>query len=150
VLVSSSIIEIRDEDFLQSIEYRGKRYEDVLDELQRIMHKRGWNITRRVIKFVLDRLGLPEVDFLPDSELSKDEGADLSELLGNVKELTGIETEISEEISAEGEGNLNFNFHSENIPKEAPSEVGNGKFKESEFDWEEAPSVGSSSNRLSP
>jgi len=145
ILVSSNIIKIRDKDFLQSIEYSGKKYEDVLDELQRIMHKRGWEITRRVIKFVLDRLGLPEVDYFPDGELSQDETADLSELLDSVKERTGLQTE---EISAEIEENVKFQFHAENIPKEAPSPRRNDS-KESNFDWEEAPSVGSSSDGVS-
>lgn len=148
VLVSSSIIEIRDADFLQSIEYTRKRYEDVLDEIQRIMHKRGWDITRRVIKYVLDRLGLPEVDYFPDGELSLDEGADLSKLIDSVKELTGVKIEEAEEFSAEGEGNLNFKFHAENIPKEAPSPR-QDESKESNFDWEEAASVGSSSDGVS-
>jgi hypothetical protein len=145
VLVSSNIIEIRDEDFLKSIEYSGRQYEDVLDEIQRIMHKRGWDITRRVIKYVLDRLGLPEVDYFPEGELSQEESADLSELLDNVKELTGLQIE---EISAESDEHLKFRFHAENIPKEARSSRRNDS-KESNFDWEETPSVGSSSDGVS-
>jgi hypothetical protein len=148
VLVSSSIIEILDADFLQSIEYTRKRYEDVLDEIQRIMHKRGWDITRRVIKYVLDRLGLPEVDYFPDGELGQEEDADLSEMLDSVKELTGLKTEAAQEAYAEGEGNLNFKFHAENIPKEVSSPR-QDESKESNFDWEEAPSVGSSSDGVS-
>ncbi|MGD9381982.1 MAG: hypothetical protein PVI03_06010 [Candidatus Thorarchaeota archaeon] len=143
VLFSSSIIEIRDADFLQSIEYTGKRYEDVLDEIQRILAKRGLDITRRVIKYVLDRLGLPEVDYYPDSELSQDEGADLSKLLDSVKGLTGVKIEGAEESSAESGGDLTFIFHAENIPKETPYEQRNDESKESTFDWEEAPSIGS-------
>ncbi|MFW9802578.1 MAG: hypothetical protein ACFFFC_08005 [Candidatus Thorarchaeota archaeon] len=140
--MSSSIIEIRDEDFLQSIEYSGKKYEAVLDEIQRIMQKRGWEITRRVIKYVLDRLGLPEVEDFPSGELSADEGEDLSEMIDGIKELAGVKSEVSEEPPNVAADDLNFKFHAENIPKEAPEQ--NGKPKESDFDWDEAPPVGSS------
>ncbi|MHA2301734.1 MAG: hypothetical protein ACXACD_12345 [Candidatus Thorarchaeota archaeon] len=149
VLVSTSIIEIRDEDYLKSIEYSGKKYEDVLDEIQRIMHTRGWDITRRVIKFVLDRLGLPEVDHFPSGELTQEEGADLSEMLDSVRELTGLKTEAMQETSAESEGNLTFNFHAKNIPKEATSPRRDDESKDSSIDWEDAPSVGSSSDGVS-
>ena len=142
VLVSSNIIEIRDNDFLQSIEYCGKKYEELLDEIQRIMYKRGWEITRRVIKYVLDRLGLPEVEYFPSGELSADEGGNLSEMIDSIKELTGVKAEVSEDPPKLSADDLNFKFHAENIPKEAPER--NGKLKESDFDWEEAPPVGSS------
>jgi hypothetical protein len=142
VLVSSNIIEIREDDFLQSIEYSEKKYEEVLDEIQRIMHKRGWDITRRVIKYVLDRLGLPEVDYFPAGELSRDEDADLSEMIESMKKLTGVPTETSDKASVGSEEHISFKFHAENIPKETPER--NEKSKDSSFDWEEAPSVGSS------
>ncbi len=140
VLVSSNIIEIRDEDFLQSIEYNGKRYEDLRDEIQGTVHKRGWGVTGRVIKYVLDRLGMREVDCFPDGELSQDRPRDLSELNDSVKEHAGAK---AEEISAEGDGNLTFNFHAENILKGAASPEANDESEESNFDWEGAPSVGS-------
>ncbi|MFX1544174.1 MAG: hypothetical protein ACFFCR_14295 [Promethearchaeota archaeon] len=143
VLVSSNIIEIRDNDYLQSIEYSGKKYEDVLDEIQRIMHNRGWEITKRVIKFVLDRLGLPEVEYFPPGELSANEDTGLSEMIDSIKELTGLEAEEAKALAAEGEKDLNFKFHAENVPKEEPSSQRNHQSKDSSFDWEEAPSVGS-------
>jgi hypothetical protein len=141
VLISSNIIEIRDDDYLQSIEYSGKKYEDVLDDIRRIMATRGLETTARVIKYVLDRLGLPEVECFPSGELSADESTDLSEMIDGIKELTGAKAEVSEEIPNEAADNLSFKFHSENIPKEAPER--NGKSKESDFDWEEAPPIGS-------
>jgi hypothetical protein len=143
VLVSSNIIEIRDDDSLQSIEYSGKKYEDVLDEIQRIMANRGLEITKRVIKYVLDRLGLPEVECFPSGELSEDEGAGLNEMIDSIEDLTDLEAEEAEALSAEGEKDLNFKFHAENVPKEAPSSQQSHHSKDSGFDWEEAPSIGS-------
>jgi hypothetical protein len=73
---------------------------------------------------VLDRLGLPEVDYFPEGELSEENGSNLSELLDNMKDLTGVKSEASGETAAENEGDLNFKFHAENIPKEAPERNG--------------------------
>ncbi|MFW9889103.1 MAG: hypothetical protein ACFFER_13035 [Candidatus Thorarchaeota archaeon] len=142
VLVSSNIIEIRNDDYLRSIEYSGMKYEDVLDEIQRIIANRGWEITKRVIKYVLDRLGLPEAEYFPSVELSEDESTDLSKKIDSIKEPAGLRAEASEEIPKEAADNLSFKFHAENIPKEAPER--NGKSKESDFDWEEAPPIGPS------
>ncbi|MFX0107776.1 MAG: hypothetical protein ACFE7R_05815 [Candidatus Hodarchaeota archaeon] len=151
VLISSNIIEIRDEDFLKSIEYTGRRYEDVLDEIQRVMYKRGWDVTCRVIKYVLGRLGLPDVDYFPDAELTEDEAADMKQMLDSLRELT--DTFLSptsgkavDEAKEEGKDNLTFSFYAENIPKDAPEKK---KSRESSFDWEEAPSIGSSSDGVS-
>jgi hypothetical protein len=143
VLISSNIIEIRDDDYLQSIEYSGKRYEDVLDAIQRIMYNWGWEITKRVIKYVLDRLGLPEVESFPSGEPSADEDSSLIEMIDNIKDVTGLEAEEAEELSAEDKSDLNFKFHSENVPKEESSSERSHQSKDSSFDWEEAPSVGS-------
>ncbi|MHA2141972.1 MAG: hypothetical protein ACXADC_09345 [Candidatus Thorarchaeota archaeon] len=147
VLVSSNIIEIRNADFFRSIEYCGRKYEDVLEEIQRIMHNRGLEITQRVIRYILDRLGLPEVDYFPDSELSKE--SEFKEMLDSVKELTGVETEEADVISAGDGEKLNFKFHAENIPKETPITKSDSESKERKVDWEEAPPVGSTYDGVS-
>ncbi|MFW9846149.1 MAG: hypothetical protein ACFFD6_05350 [Candidatus Thorarchaeota archaeon] len=155
VLISSNIIEIRDEGFLKSVEYAGRRYEDVLDEVQRIMYKRGWDITKRVIRYVLETLGLPEVDYFPEAELSKEEAADMRDMLDSLRDLTdtflspkgNVGAAVSEDEATEPseskEGELKFSFNPQNIPKETPAKQSRSESDESGFDWEAAPEVGS-------
>ncbi|MFW9869684.1 MAG: hypothetical protein ACFFEL_08665 [Candidatus Thorarchaeota archaeon] len=64
------------------IKYLGRSFKEVMEDVQRFAYLRGLNVPQPILKFILKRIGLPEVDVIPgEDELTKDDLLELSRAL---------------------------------------------------------------------
>ena len=64
------------------VKFTGKSFKNVMEEVQRFAYLRGFNVPATILKFILKRIGLPEVDRIPGEEqLTKDDLLELSRAL---------------------------------------------------------------------
>ncbi|MFX0107777.1 MAG: hypothetical protein ACFE7R_05820, partial [Candidatus Hodarchaeota archaeon] len=90
-----------DQGINKRIRYAGRSFSDVLEELQRFAYLRGYNTPTSILKFIIKRLGLPDVDVFPsEDELTKDDVLELSRAL-NV-----IDTLKDEYLSPSGQAEI--------------------------------------------
>jgi GTPase SAR1 family protein len=75
-------IYIVDPAVTRRMKFAGKSFKDVMEEVQRFTYLRGFNVPHPILKFILKRIGLPEVDIIPgEDELTKDDLLELSRAL---------------------------------------------------------------------
>ncbi len=73
---------ITHESIVKRVKFSGRSFRDVTEEVQRFAYLRGFNIPQTIIKFILKRIGLPEVERIPGEEqLTKDDLLELSRAL---------------------------------------------------------------------
>ncbi|MFW9960608.1 MAG: Rab family GTPase [Candidatus Thorarchaeota archaeon] len=73
---------ISHEGVVKRIKYTGRSFRDVMEEIQRFTYLRGFNVPATILKFILKRIGLPEVERIPGEEqLTKDDLLELSRTL---------------------------------------------------------------------
>lgn len=77
-----------DQGVMKRIKYAGRTFMEVLEELQRFAYLRGYNAPTTILKFILKRIGLPDVEVFPsEDELTKDDITELSKALNIVDSL---------------------------------------------------------------
>ena len=100
-------VHIADPAVNRRIKYSGRAFKEILEEVQRFAYLRGFNVPHPIIKFILKRIGLPEVDVIPgEDELTKEDLLELSRALNVLDSLkdeflspTG-KCEVPEEIQS--------------------------------------------------
>ncbi len=66
----------------RKVKFSGRSFKDVMEDVQRFAYLRGLNVPQPILKFILKRIGLPEVDLIPgEDELTKDDLLELSRAL---------------------------------------------------------------------
>ena len=71
-----------DQGVMKRIKYAGRTFMEVLEELQRFAYLRGYNAPTTILKFILKRIGLPDVDVFPSEDvLTKEDLVELSKAL---------------------------------------------------------------------
>ncbi|MHA1937605.1 MAG: hypothetical protein ACW97O_05280 [Candidatus Thorarchaeota archaeon] len=77
-----------DQGVMKRIKYAGRAFMEVLEELQRFAYLRGYNAPTTILKFILKRVGLPDVDVFPsEDDLTKEDIVELSRALNVVDSL---------------------------------------------------------------
>ncbi|MFW9933845.1 MAG: hypothetical protein ACFFDR_14510 [Candidatus Thorarchaeota archaeon] len=56
---------LKDGSTSKMIEYKGRSFDDVLTDVQSFIYIRGFDTARRLLKFILLRIGLPNVETFP-------------------------------------------------------------------------------------
>jgi len=80
---------LADSSTSKMIEFKGRTFEDVLTDVQSFIYIRGFDTARRLLKFILLRVGLPNVTEFPrDDELNEDDMDELSEVLEDIDTLS--------------------------------------------------------------
>ncbi|MFW9794443.1 MAG: hypothetical protein ACFFEE_09080 [Candidatus Thorarchaeota archaeon] len=70
------------------VKYSGRSFKAVMEDVQRFAYLRGLNVPQPILKFILKRIGLPEVDLIPgEDELTKDDLLELARALSVVESL---------------------------------------------------------------
>jgi GTPase SAR1 family protein len=70
------------EGVTKRVRFTGRSFRDVMDEVQRFAYLRGFNVPATILKFILKRIGLPEVERIPGEEqLTKEDLLELSRAL---------------------------------------------------------------------
>jgi GTPase SAR1 family protein len=87
------------EGVAKKVKYSGRSFQDVLEEVQRFAYLRGANVPATILKFILKRVGIPEVDVIPgEDELTKEDLLELS------RALTALDSLKDEFLSSSGTG----------------------------------------------
>ncbi|MHA2384949.1 MAG: hypothetical protein ACXAEE_01925, partial [Candidatus Thorarchaeota archaeon] len=77
-----------DQGVMKRIKYAGRVFMEVLEELQRFAYLRGYNAPTTILKFILKRIGLPDVEVFPsEDDLTKEDIVELSKALNVVDSL---------------------------------------------------------------
>ena len=94
-----------------------------MEEVQRFAYLRGFNVPPPILKFILKRIGLPEVDVIPgEDELTKEDLLELSRALNLLDSLK------DEFLSPTGKGGIPDDIKSNLIhPVSEPEELKTNK-----------------------
>ncbi|MHA2376153.1 MAG: hypothetical protein ACXAB9_08290 [Candidatus Thorarchaeota archaeon] len=77
-----------DKGVVKRIKYAGRTFQEVLEEIHRFAYLRGYNTPASILKFMVKRLGLPDVDVFPSEDvLTKEDILELSRALNMVDQL---------------------------------------------------------------
>ncbi|MFW9846147.1 MAG: hypothetical protein ACFFD6_05340 [Candidatus Thorarchaeota archaeon] len=88
ISLKTNTIYASDKGVMKRIKYAGRSFMEVLEELQRFGYLRGYNTPISILKFIMKRLGLPEVDVFPlEESLTKDDLLELTRTLNVVESL---------------------------------------------------------------
>ncbi|MFW9807422.1 MAG: hypothetical protein ACFFFK_11900 [Candidatus Thorarchaeota archaeon] len=94
-------IYIADPAVNRRLTFAGRSFKDIMEEIQRFAYLRGFNVPTPILKFILKRIGLPEVDVIPgEDELTKE---DLLELARALNTLDSLKDEF---LSPTGKGGI--------------------------------------------
>ena len=75
-------IYIADPAVNRRLKFAGRSFKEIMEEVQRFTYLRGFNVPLPILKFILKRIGLPEVDVIPgEDELTKEDLLELSRAL---------------------------------------------------------------------
>ena len=75
-------IYIADPAVNRRLKFAGRSFKEIMEEVQRFSYLRGFNVPLPILKFILKRIGLPEVDVIPgEDELTKEDLLELSRAL---------------------------------------------------------------------
>ena len=58
-------IYVVDKGVVKRVKYAGRTLIEVLEEIQRFAYLRGFNTPTTILKFIMKRIGLPDVDVFP-------------------------------------------------------------------------------------
>ncbi|MFW9964738.1 MAG: hypothetical protein ACFFCX_14315 [Candidatus Sifarchaeia archaeon] len=107
VSVKVNRIYLTDPAVTRRIKFSGKSFKDIMEEVQRFSYLRGFNVPHPILKFILKRIGLPEVDVISgEEELSKDDLLELS------RALNALDTLKDEFLSPTGKGKISEDLKS--------------------------------------
>ncbi len=89
ISLKTNRIYVVDKSITKRVEYAGRTLKEVLEEIQRFAYMRGFNTPSTILKFILKRIGLPDVDVFPtDDDLTKDDILEFSRALNVVESLS--------------------------------------------------------------
>lgn len=89
ISLKTNRIYVVDKGITKRVEYAGRTLKEVLEEIQRFAYLRGFNTPSTILKFIMKRIGLPEVDVFPsDDDLTKDDILEFSRALNVVESLS--------------------------------------------------------------
>jgi len=111
VAYKANNIEVRDQGMVKRIKCPGRTFDDVLADLQQFLYLRGCNTPRSILKFIMKRVGLPNIKRFPDKNAIREEDiVELSEALGTVDTLRDmfLSTGVTVEIDAEMKKQVKF------------------------------------------
>ena len=81
-------IYITDPAVNRRLKFAGRSFTEIMEEVQRFAYLRGFNVPHPILKFILKRIGLPEVDVIPgDDELTKEDMLELARALNVLESL---------------------------------------------------------------
>ncbi len=126
ISLKSERIYVVDKGVVKRVKYAGRTLIEVLEEIQRFAYLRGFNTPTTILKFIMKRIGLPDVDVFPSQDdLTKEDVLEFSRALNIVEtlkdeflsplgtakvsdELKNVLTSVSEEpetveVAAEGD-----------------------------------------------
>jgi GTPase SAR1 family protein len=103
----------------RKLKFAGRSFKDIMEEVQRFAYLRGFNVPTPILKFILKRIGLPEVDVIPgEDELTKEDLLELSRALNLLDSLK------DEFLSPTGKGGIPDDIKSNLIhPVSEPEEL---------------------------
>jgi GTPase SAR1 family protein len=88
VCLKISCIHIADPAVNRRLKFAGRSFSDIMEEVQRFAYLRGFNVPQPILKFILKRIGLPEVDVIPgEDDLTKEDILELSRALNTIDSL---------------------------------------------------------------
>ena len=94
-------IYITDPAVNRRLTFAGKSFKVIMEEVQRFAYLRGFNVPQPILKFILKRIGLPEVDIIPgEDELTKEDILELS------RALNALDSLKDEFLSPTGKGGI--------------------------------------------
>ncbi|MHA2058582.1 MAG: hypothetical protein ACW979_13235 [Candidatus Thorarchaeota archaeon] len=119
VSVKVNRLHITDPAVNRKLKFAGRSFNDIIEEVQRFTYLRGFNVPHPILKFILKRIGLPEVDVIPgEDELTKEDMLELARAL-NVLDLLKDEF-----LSPTGKGGIPEDIESNLIhPVSEPEEL---------------------------
>jgi hypothetical protein len=119
VSVKVNRLHITDPAVNRRLKFAGRSFNDIIEEVQRFAYLRGFNVPHPILKFILKRIGLPEVDVIPgEDELTKE---DLLELARALNVLDSLKDEF---LSPTGKGGIPEDIESNLIhPVSEPEEL---------------------------
>ncbi len=81
-------IYVVDKGVVKRVKYAGRTLIEVLEEIQRFAYLRGFNTPTTILKFIMKRIGLPDVDVFPSQDdLTKEDVLEFSRALNIVETL---------------------------------------------------------------
>jgi GTPase SAR1 family protein len=81
-------IYVVDKGVVKRVKYAGRTLLEVLEEIQRFAYLRGFNTPTTILKFIMKRIGLPDVDVFPsDDDLTKEDVLEFSRALNIIESL---------------------------------------------------------------
>jgi len=88
VSLKTERIYVVDKGVVKRVKYAGRTLLEVLEEIQRFAYLRGFNTPTTILKFIMKRIGLPDVDVFPsDDDLTKEDVLEFSRALNIVETL---------------------------------------------------------------
>jgi GTPase SAR1 family protein len=88
VTLKTNGIYLRDPATHRRLRIIGRSFKDILEDVQRFVYMRGFKVPQPIIKFILKRVGLPEVDIIIEKhELTDDDLRELSKTLDVIDSL---------------------------------------------------------------
>ena len=101
VSIKVNRIYITDPAVNRRLKFAGRSFADIMEEVQRFTYLRGFNVPQPILKFILKRIGLPEVDAIPgEDELTKEDLLELS------RALNALDSLKDEFLSPTGKGGI--------------------------------------------
>ena len=92
VTLKSNGMYLRDPATTRRLRIIGRSFKEIMEDVQRFVYMRGFKIPPPIIKFILKRVGLPEVDIIVEKyELTDD---DLRELSKTLNVIDGLKDEF--------------------------------------------------------
>jgi GTPase SAR1 family protein len=84
---SESVI-LKQQKLTKKIKYKGRSFADVVSDIQSFAYIKGFRANKKIVKFILLRIGLPDVDVFPaEDELKKEDIAELVKMLNTIESL---------------------------------------------------------------
>ena len=84
---SDSVI-LKHQRLTKKIKYKGRSFADVISDIQSFAYIKGFRANKKIVKFILLRIGLPDVEVFPaEDELGKEDIAELIKALNSIESL---------------------------------------------------------------
>ncbi|MHA1959557.1 MAG: hypothetical protein ACW99U_04970 [Candidatus Thorarchaeota archaeon] len=86
--LDSDFVILKDQQLSKRIPFKGKSFSDVLADVQSFAYIRGCRAPKKILKFILIRIGLPDVEvFAAEDTITKDDIAELAQMLNAINSL---------------------------------------------------------------
>ena len=86
--LDSDFVILQEQHISKKIPFKGRTFADVLSDVQSFAYVRGCRAPKKIVKFILVRIGLPDVEIFPaEEELTEDDIAELANVLNIINSL---------------------------------------------------------------